>query len=329
LSNAREQARQLLSEVSKGIDPRQERACANVARFTNTFSAVLQRFIEQEVEPNVRSWRNVESALRLHVLPYWSDRPIEDVRRRDVHAILDELTTQNKNGAAREVRKHLSKFFNWALDREIVNVNPVQGLQRKDLRPQEDAGRALTNDELRAVFAAAIQMGYPFGPMYQLLILTGQRRNEWAEARRSEVDLGRQLLEVGRERFKSGRDHLVPLAAPSLLIVQSLPKWTGKDHFLFSSRDGKVPVSGFSKAKAKLDALAAFASGPLPRYRVHDFRVTCETRLAQLGFKQEVRDAVLGHAKPGLQKTYNKHDYLQDKHDALNAYAAHIGGIVA
>ncbi|MFC3440130.1 hypothetical protein ACFOKF_02780 [Sphingobium rhizovicinum] len=47
----------------------------------------------------------------------------------------------------------------------------------------------------------------------------------------------------------------------------------------------------------------------LTSYRVHDFRVTCETRLADLGFNQDVRGAVLGHAKPGLQKTYNKHEY--------------------
>jgi hypothetical protein len=59
-------------------------------------------------------------------------------------------------------------------------------------------------------------------------------------------------------------------------------------------------------------------------YRVHDFRVTCETRLATLGFNQDVRDAVLGHAKPGLQKTYNKYDYLKEKGEALAAYEAHL-----
>jgi integrase len=59
-------------------------------------------------------------------------------------------------------------------------------------------------------------------------------------------------------------------------------------------------------------------------YRVHDFRVTCETRLANLGFNQEIRDAVLGHAKPGLQKTYNKYGYFEEKKAALAAYAKHI-----
>ncbi len=67
----------------------------------------------------------------------------------------------------------------------------------------------------------------------------------------------------------------------------------------------------------------------LARYRIHDLRVTCETRLADLGATREVRDAVLGHAKPGLQRTYNKHDYMNEKRAALNAYAEHVLGVVS
>ena len=63
-------------------------------------------------------------------------------------------------------------------------------------------------------------------------------------------------------------------------------------------------------------------------YRVHDFRVTCETRLATLGYNQDVRDAVLGHAKPGLQKTYNKYDYFEEKRSALAHYAKHVKEVV-
>jgi hypothetical protein len=64
-------------------------------------------------------------------------------------------------------------------------------------------------------------------------------------------------------------------------------------------------------------------------FRVHDFRVTCETRLATLGFSQDVRDGVLGHAKPGLQKTYNKYDYFKEKAQALKAYETHLMEVVS
>ena len=173
-------------------------------------------------------------------------------------------------------------------------------------------------------------MGYPFGPLYRLLLLTGQRRTEWAAASRSEINLDKGWLEVPKARYKGDRDHVVPLAEKSLGIVKELPAWPGNDYFLFSTRDGRMPISGFSKGKVRLDEQVKRAmASQTPElvfvpYRVHDLRVTCETRLATLGYNQDVRDAVLGHAKPGLQKTYNKYDYFEEKRSALARYANHV-----
>lgn len=177
-------------------------------------------------------------------------------------------------------------------------------------------------------------LGYPFGHLYRLLLLTGQRRTEWAAASRSEINMDKQWLEVPKARYKGDRDHVVPLAEQSLGIIKELPAWPGNDYFLFSTRDGRVPISGFSKGKVRLDeevkrAMARPTSEMVfVPYRVHDLRVTCETRLATLGYNQDVRDAVLGHAKPGLQKTYNKYDYFEEKRSALARYAKHVKEVV-
>ena len=131
---------------------------------------------------------------------------------------------------------------------------------------------------------------------------------------------------------KSRRDHVVPLSDSAWETIDGLPVFNGNDYYLFSTRAGRVPISGFSKAKAQLDKLALKALGEdavLSPYRAHDLRVTCETRLADRGFGQEVRDAVLGHAKKDLQKLYNKHDYMDEKRSALAAYADHIMEVVS
>jgi integrase len=233
-----------------------------------------------------------------------------------------------------EVRKHLSRFFNWATDRELLADNPIHSMKRGDLAPKGEAGRALADVELRYIWQSACTLGYPFGDLFKLLILTGQRRNEWASARLSEINFDKRWLEIPRARYKGGRDHIVPLVEEALSILEGLPVCSTSHNFILSSRNGEVPVSGFSKAKAMLDknVLALMkADDPdavLQKYRVHDFRVTCETRLANLGFNQETRDAVLGHAKLGLQKTYNKYDYSEEKIAALNEYANEIKRIV-
>lgn len=330
VSEARKRATEMLADVAHGLDPRAQLRQDNLVRHANTVASVTERFIELEAKPNVRSWRNAERVLRLHVVSRWGDRPARDIRRAEVHALLDELVAAGSVGTAREVRKHLSRLYNWALDREIVAQSPLTRLKRRDLQNNPDAGRALTDDELRHVWRAAGQLGYPFGPMYQLLLLTGQRRGEWAAARWSEVDAVQRTLEVPAGRFKGGRDHVVPLAHDVWTIMEGLPRWNQGDH-AFSTTGGRSPVSGFSKAKTRLDEKIVEGLADeeeLIPFRVHDLRVTCETRLADLGFSQEVRDAVLGHARPGLQKVYNKHDYLEEKSLALTQYAAHVMEVV-
>jgi len=337
LKEARERASAILRQATEGTDPRAERREQNQHRHTNTVETVKKRYIEQQAKPNLRNWKLVQGLFDLHVIPKWGDRPLRDIRRADIHHLLDTIVARGRVGTAREVRKNLSALFNWALDRELVRENPVFKLKRDDLAKNEDAGRALTDDELRAVWRGAGRMGYPYCPLYRLLMLTGQRRGEWSGAARSEVDAGKRWLEVPKARYKGKRDHIVPLVDSAWEIFDGMPTWPGKDFYLFSTRGGKVPVSGFSKAKTDLDGYAlaelreatAEPAAELPYYRVHDFRVTCETRLANLGFGQEVRDMVLGHAKVGLQKTYNKHDYLDQKREALTAYAAHVLGIVS
>ena len=283
---------------------------------------------------NVGAWRNVDGVLRRHALPRWAKMPVQDLRRSHIHELIDELVQSGRNGVAREVRKHLSRFFNWAVDREIIGDNPIHGFKRSDLQNNDEAGPALEDNEIRWVWQATEALGYPFGALYRLLLFTGQRRTEWAASRRSEINSDKQWLEVPKDRYKGDRDHIVPLGENAWSLFQQLPIWPGNDYFLFSTRGGKVPISGFSKGKTRLDqemsrSIAAEQPGTtLTPFRVHDLRVTCETRLARLGFNQDVRDAVIGHAKAGLQKTYNKYNYLSEKREAINAYEAHIMNLV-
>lgn len=337
LAQARDRARSIIAKANEGADPRAELIAGVKERRANTFSAVLERHIQQDAARTISSWQNVERVLRLHVVPHLGDTPIADIRRSDVHEIIDEIVASGRIGTAREVRKQMSRIFNWAADRELIANNPLSGMKRNDLARNTEAGRALSDIEIRSIWMAADELRYPFGSLYQTLMLTGQRRAEWACCKRSEIDTDNRWLDLGKERFKSRREHIVPMSDALWALFDRLPVWTGgNDYFVFSSRHGRVAVAGFSQGKRALDDAAqnhlreelGDKAATLQHYRIHDFRVTCETRLAHLGFNQEVRDAVLGHAKPGLQKTYNKHDYLAEKRAALQAYGEHLMGIV-
>lgn len=136
-------------------------------------------------------------------------------------------------------------------------------------------------------------MGYPFGHLARIALLTGQRKSDWSDARWGEVDAAERWLSIPKERFKSRRGHIVPLVGAAWDLVEGLPRWNGPNPFLFSTTGGeKAPALG-DKRMTKLhelatDALREIRKDPeavLEHFSAHDFRRTCETRLARLGFR--------------------------------------------
>ncbi len=321
---ARDKARLLLADADAGINPQQIQFEEHKERRSNTVRSVAKRFIARECKGHVASWKRIERSLELHVLPVLGNKPIRDIKRADIHDLLDAMGEDKGAGvgAAREVRKQLHKMFDWALDREIIAANPAYKLKRKDLKPNKDAGRALTDDELKAIWKAAGELRYPHGPWIKMLMLTGQRRSDWAKASRAEIDFERRCLEIPAARYKTGRDQVVPLVGAAWEIVEHLPIQTGD--YLFSTTGGRLAINSAGRAKTKLDELA-----PTGRpWRFHDLRVTCETRMASLGVKPDHFAAVLGHVKQGMEAIYNKHSYLEEKRAALLMYNDHLMEVI-
>jgi integrase len=209
--------------------------------------------------------------------------------------------------------------------------------------------RVLSDEELALAFRAAQSMPYPFGPMFELLFTTGQRRDEVAGLNWSELDRETGLWTLPRERTKNGEASLVPLNALAIAALDraagggldASPDWPRKG--LVFTTTGRSPVSGYSSAKAKLDARmmqiakddAQGGSGePLDAikpWRVHDARRTLATGLQRLGVRFEVTEAVLNHvsgSRSGIAGVYQRHGWGPEKRAALDAWGAHLAGLL-
>jgi integrase len=168
--------------------------------------------------------------------------------------------------------------------------------------------------ELQAVWDATEEMGYPFGHMYRMLILTGQRKSEIATMRRCWIASDTNAVEIPATDYKTKRPHLIPLSEPALKLVKALPKWNIGD-FMFSTTAGARPISGYSKAKTRLDELSKVEG-----WVVHDIRRSVATHMARLGVSQEHIERVLGHVIEGVAGTYNRYSYLDEKRAALELW---------
>ena len=315
LKEARLRARGAMDAADRGLDPAHKRTEEAKVRSQRTFEFVCDRFVALHAKAHTETGAAAEYYLKTHAVSAWSGRPVEAIDRATAHELLDGLIQERGAPCAREVRKHLSKLFNWAVDRGMLAASPLAGMRRPELAyaPRE---RVLNMEELKAVWVAAGQMGYPFGPMFRLLLLTAQRRSEIAGARWPWISDDRTALEIPAACYKTNRPQVVPLSQPAQGIITSLPRWNGGD-CMISSRGGATPVSGFSKAKLQLDQLCGVKG-----WTVHDLRRSGATHMARLGVAQEHIERVLGHAIEGVAGTYNRYSYLEEKRAALAKWGA-------
>ena len=172
------------------------------------------------VEHRARAWARLQDDIPLMIkgglAERWKDRPVSEITRRDVIAVVDEARataipgrsprTRGSSGAReRELINCFSGMFKWLLKRDLVTSLPTMGLERP---PSGERDRVLTAGELRRLWAACDDG--PFGRVVKLLMLTGQRTGEVAGMRWSE--LGEDTWIIPGLRTKNKREHVVPLA---------------------------------------------------------------------------------------------------------------------
>ncbi len=377
LAEARARAREALGALGEGKDPaalaeaeRRAEAEAERQRVDNTFAALAEKFIKQYL-PKLRSARAAEALIRRELIPALGDRPIGEIRRRDVIKLLEDIAARGaehpgrarpKSGgehAARHALAALRKMFNWCLSRDVEGLegNPCARIKEADLfgGAIKARDRVLSDDEIRWVWQAAEaakasaraeaearakEQGRqvaavatdPFAVLYQALLLTGQRRNEVARSRWSEIggEVDAATLTVPAERMKGKKAHVVPLTPAVLALLGELPRYAG-DGYVFSTTGGRRPVSGFSRAQARMrravEKLAAPAA--VPHWEVHDLRRSARTGLSTVGITPFVAELVVAHTQSGVHGTYDLHRYDAEKRAALEKWEARLLAIVA
>lgn len=340
LSEARDKARSILEIAASGIDPRKIReAERDKARLLSeqTFNAMTADFMSLHVNRAKGALRkNTAGAYQRtfdRAAKEWGSRPVAEISKADVQKFLTAMESKGHLVGADQAFAYLRKFFNWLVEKELVERSPVEKLKRSGSSVARE--RVLSQAELLLLRTSFVKLGYPFGPLFDVLLLTGQRRNEiaglqWTELK--EWDSKRPLIDLPGERVKNGLSHLVPALPSVKAIIDKCPR-NGK--YVFSTT-GETPVSGFSKAKTAVDksVLEAMrkttstpeAVKPLPHWTLHDLRRSMVTQMNErLGIQPHIVEATINHAsgaaKAGVAGVYNRALYLDERREALQKWA--------
>jgi integrase len=330
VDQARKIAAKYRVQFLSGIDPQAERKAARVEAAKPTVGSAIEQYLAMKAA-EVRPATLRTMKLYLCGAGYFAGlhrRAIDSVTGPDIQSRLDRISTEISAQSAKQAYANLNTFFAWAMCRPFgCKENPV--LRTKPPKVEEEQARALSADELRQVWLACDTSDY--GKIVKLLILLGCRREEIGGLRWSEIDVDKAILTIPGARTKNGEDLILPLPAPAMEIINSIPRQVGRD-FLF----GAAGFKGWDRSKKALlkaisDKAKKTQTDEMAPWRLHDLRHTLSTGMHELGIDPHVVEAVINHVsghKAGVAGRYNHSTYTSQKAQALARWADHIESIV-
>jgi integrase len=347
LEAARKTAGEWLQLIDAGKDPAEVAAARHAEakrqaalEVERSFATVFLAFKAKKLSKE-RQGHQVAADMEREFLPHWAAKPIDAITQNDVLGILRAKCEQPAQG--RNLLTHARRFFNWSIDQLIYDItsSPCDRIKPEALFGKKlPRQNILNNDEVFALWRAAGRLSYPLGQFYRLLLLTGLRLNELADARWDEIHDGVLTIPASRMKGEDGeaKPHAVPLPRAALDILEQLPR--GRGPYVFSTTGGATPVWISTGAKKRVDkqmlrTLRALARRRGEDHRAvklewvnHDLRRVVRSGLSALRIDQEVKERVLGHVPAGLVATYDTHQYIDEKREALELWARHLRSIV-
>jgi integrase len=359
LGEARKKAQRALGEVADGKDPAGAKRAATVAAkaaavaSVDNVEAVVAAYVKDYLAKRAKpSWaKEAARLLRREIIPVFGKKRLGELTDDHIYKLLKDISERAPITANRTFAV-FRKLCHWAMSRDggkLIKASPCDGV---GMPAQEHSReRVLSDAEIRHAWRAFETIGWPFGRLCQLLLLTGARREEVRAMQWREVDLEQAIWRLPKERTKNKRAHEIPLPPAAVAILRSLPRIErrgpdGKPRpALVFSTTGNAAPGGISLSRATLNALIvkemreeAIAGGNdpdevvAPDWRLHDLRRSLATNLQKLGVKLEVTEAVLNHvggSRAGIVGIYQRHDWAAEKRQALEAWSLVLDAIVA
>ena len=291
LSQAREMVR-------KSVDPVGDKKRLRIEQLKRvSFATLAERYVEEHAKKHQKFWRQTKTALRhprFKAIARWE---VSEIEKCDIKKLLGEIPG---NGLANQTRALLHSIFNFAIDEDILTLNPVARIKR---RQAQSRTRVLTDDEIRSAWTV---------PLFRVMLLTLQRPTNVKEILRSEIDGNKWTIPA--EKFKTRITHVVPLVDTALETLSEIPNPDGNDNY-FKSGDTVALVQVLSD----LD---------VPDAQPKDLQRTVRTRLSELGVSADIAERCQGHSLPGIRAVYDRCEFFEAKLDALRRWETELLRIV-
>jgi integrase len=318
IAAARSRAKELRREVDNGKDPL---AARTPIEPTKTVADVLDLFMKRYAPENIRRPDHYTDAFERLIKPAIGKIGITDLKRRRIAEMLDEIEDNNGPVMATRALSYLRSALNWYATRDDEFTVPIVRGMARSSSSERARDRTLDDDELRVLWPVFGQTGN-FGLACRIMLLTATRRSEATGMMWAEISQDGSAWTIPAARYKTGKDLVVPLPKMARGIINAQPK-LNSSQLVFPGRQG-ASLSRGGNHKAVIDK----AAPGLAPWTVHDLRRTARSLMSRAEIRPDIAERVLGHAIQGVGRVYDRHEYLNEKRDALGQLAALIDAIV-
>jgi integrase len=331
LMAARRAAAAARVRVDQGVDvatDKRERIRAAVAEAgRQSFQELAEDWYRRMIEGRVKYPEVVHRVLRRHVYPVIGRESAADVTPEHIDRVITRVVDAGARTVANDVLRHLVAICAHGVKRRQLPHNPAAAFTIADAGgPEKSRSRALSRDEIAALFQAmkaTPNLGRDNYLTFLVLLATCVRKGEFVAARWAEFDLERGVWSLPADRTKTGQPLDIPLAAAVVTWLRELQVFAAGSEYVLPARiQRSAKRQRFPHISPDtLNVALGRVKHALDHFTIHDMRRTARTQLAALGITREVAERALNHALKDVEGIYNRHDYFEERKQALTLWA--------
>ncbi len=321
-----------------GIDPlqqkidKQEAIRQEQARELKTIEWLATEFYTEYIEKTRKSPLNVKQIIHTEIINNLGKIKLDEITARQIVKSLKPIVDRGARSHANKTLAIIKQMFSYAVSVGLIEINPAQGIKSSVIGGKETPrDRNLSLEEIKLIWQwldnESNHKLHPATPTaLKILLLTGVRSGELRTAEWSEIDFNSSLWTIPPEKYKTGIKHKVHLTEFTIKHLQELKDLSGSKWVLPSIKDTNKPLS--DKALARAVKRTESRIKDVAPWTPHDLRRTFNTQLSAMGILPHISEKCLGHKLPGIMATYNKHEYLSERKEALEQWANKIEMLV-
>ncbi|HCG9712283.1 TPA: site-specific integrase [Vibrio parahaemolyticus] len=345
LAQAVEKTFELKADIAKGIDPIAEKKRPTALQM-KTVDDVAEDWLTKDIEPRLKHPKIPRRIYEKELSPYIGELPLDRVNPVDIRNILEKITQSGRPSIANDTLMYCKQLFRHAISLNLTQSNPAASLTVRHAGGLEESrDRYLSEDEITRLFPILREYVTTFTRENYLavclLLMLGIRKNELLREKWSAISFEQATWFLQRESNKKGGSIDIPLSKQALTILQELKVRACGSEYIFpsrrmSKRAAHVSADTLNHAISKMFGKTSRTSYEdvlskegIDYFTVHDLRRTCRTLLAKLDIQGHIAERCLNHKLKGVEAVYNKHDYFEERKEALQKLADYLDPTIA